>query len=234
MAQQVKIKGKFIVIDGVDGSGKSTQRELLVNTLKNEAYQVEEIRFPQYGSKSVGAVEEYLAGKYGMLDPYIASVFYAIDRFDASFKINSWLSQGKVVIADRYVTANAGHQGGKIESRPDRIKYFKWLNEFEYNLLGIPKPDLNVILHVPVKVSLKLIKNRPDKKLEHLKDKKKDIHERDVKHLANAEKVFLEISELFPNTRVVECFEHEKLLSPVEVHNKVWNLVRRIVFKPNK
>ncbi len=224
-----KAYGKFIVIDGVDGSGKSTQRELLVESLKKEGFEVEEIRFPQYGTKSAAAVEEYLAGKYGKLNAYIPSVFYAVDRFDASYKIRDWLEKGKIVIADRYVTANAGHQGGKIEDSAERIKYFKWLNDFEYNLLGIPKPDLNVILHVPVKISLQLINARSDKKLEHLKNQKKDLHEKDKKHLANAEKVFMQIAELFPNTRLVECFENKELLSPQQVHNKVWNLVRRIV-----
>ena len=212
--------GKFIVIDGVDGSGKSTQKQLLVETLKQEGFEVEEIKFPQYGGKSAGPVEEYLAGKYGMLDAYVPSVFYAIDRFDASFKIRAWLEQGKIVIADRYVTANAGHQGGKIESPAERVQYFKWLNEFEYNLLKIPKPDLNIILHVPYRVSLELISKRAEKE---------DIHEKDKQHLENAEKVFLDISELFPNTRLVECFEQQKLLTPQEVQNKVWNLVRRIV-----
>ena len=221
--------GKFIVIDGVDGSGKSTQRELLVKTLRLEGYECEIVDFPQYGQKSAGAVEEYLSGKYGMLNPYIASIFYAVDRFDASFKIRAWLDAGKIVISDRYVTANAGHQGGKIDGKGERIKFFKWLSDFEYTVLGIPKPDLNIILHMPFNISYKLLSGRKDKKLKFLGKQTKDIHEKSKDHLRRAEKTFVEIAGLFPNTRMVECTEDAKLLEPNQIHNKVWNLVRRSV-----
>ena len=106
--------GKFIVIDGTNGSGKATQTHLLMEELKLNGYPVEMTDFPQYGTKSAGLIEEYLNGKYGQVGPHAASIFYAIDRFDASFKIRQWLQEGKVVISNRYVTANAGHQGGKI------------------------------------------------------------------------------------------------------------------------
>lgn len=225
MKKETKPKrGKFIVIDGVDGSGKSTQLQMLVKAMRLEGHDVEEIHFPQYGFKSAGAVEEYLSGKYGLLDPFSASVLYAIDRFDASFKINSWLDAGKIVISDRYVTANAGHQGGKIDDKQERAKYFKWLNDFEYNVLKIPKPDLNIILHMPAEVSRRLIESRGNEK---------DIHEKDKNHLERAERVFVEISSMFPNTRMVECVTvNGELLAPQQISNKVWDLVRRIVLSP--
>ena len=108
-------KGKFIVIDGTDGSGKATQTKLLVKKLRKEKYKVKLADFPQYNKKSAGLVEEYLSGKYGTeknVGPYVASIFYACDRYDASFKIRKWLKEGNIVISNRYVTANMGHQGG--------------------------------------------------------------------------------------------------------------------------
>ncbi|MCL5774948.1 MAG: hypothetical protein M1333_01920 [Patescibacteria group bacterium] len=232
-----KTRGRFIVIDGIDGSGKATQTKLLMDELKINGYEAEEADFPQYGTKSAGIIEEYLNGKYGQLDPRAASIFYAIDRFDASFKIRQWLSEGKVVVSNRYVTANAGHQGGKIADEHDRLKFFRWLNDLEYNIFNIPKPDLNIILHMPAKAAQKLV----DSKAQHQRtyanhaNKKRDLHESDIEHLKNAEKVFMEIVQLFPNTKLVECSEGKRLLSPEEIHNKVWELARRIAlinFKP--
>lgn len=229
-----KRKGKLIVIDGVDGSGKATQTKLLAEQLVKDGFEIEIADFPQYGKKSAGAVEEYLSGKYGAVDPYAGSVFYAVDRFDASFNIREKLESGKIVISNRYVTASAGHQGSKIADRPERIKFFKWLDNLEYKIFNIPKPDLNVILHVPVKVARKLMAKRQETRKFAIEKGKRDIHERDMKHLERAEKVFLEICGLFPNTKLVECFEDNRLLTPQEVHNKVWYWVRRQVLEKFK
>ena len=227
----VKQRGRFIVIDGTDGSGKATQTELLLEELKIAGYEVEMTDFPQYGTKSAGLIEEYLNGKYGQVGPEAASIFYAIDRFDASFKIRQWLDEGKIIISNRYVTANAGHQGGKIADDVDRMKFFRWLDNLEYNIFGIPKPDLNIILHMPAEMAQKLVDKKSEKVREYANGKKRDLHEADIKHLKNAEKVYLEISKLFPNTKLVECVNKGELLSPKEVGNKVWELVRRIVLK---
>ena len=224
-------KGKFIVIDGTDGSGKATQSKMLVDELKVAGYQVEEADFPQYGSKSAGLIEEYLNGKYGQVGPEAASIFYAIDRFDASFKIRQWIQEGKVVVSNRYVTANAGHQGGKIKDEFERLKFFKWLDNLEYNIFGIPKPDLNIILHVPAETAQQLVDKKSSKDREYANGKKRDLHEADLQHLKNAEKVYLQIAKLFPNTKLVECLENGELMSPGHVHNKVWELVRRVALK---
>lgn len=226
--------GKFIVIDGTDGSGKATQTHLLVEELKVSGYKVEMTDFPQYGTKSAGLIEEYLNGKYGQVGPEAASIFYAIDRFDASFKIRQWLQEGRIVISNRYVTANAGHQGGKIADNLDRLKFFRWLDNLEYNIFGIPKPDLNIILHVPAEMAQKLVDKKSAGDRKYVNGKKRDLHEADLKHLKNAEKVYLEIARLFPNTKLVECVSHGKLLTPAEVNNKVWELVRRIALKDLK
>jgi len=226
--QSKKKTGKFIVIDGTDGSGKTTQFKLLADILRKEGYDLALADFPQYGKKSAGLVEEYLAGNYGQVNAYVGSIFYAVDRFDASFQIRKWLDEGKIVLSNRYVTANAGHQGGKIADKAERIKYFKWLDNLEYTIFNIPKPDLNIILHVPAAIAQKLVDKKPAEMRAYVKGKKRDIHEADLNHLKNAEQVFLQISELFPNTKLVECVEKGILLRPEEIHNKVWNVVRRL------
>ncbi len=226
-----KQRGKFIVIDGTDGSGKGTQTQLLIEELRANGYDVETTDFPQYGQKSAGAVEEYLNGKYGQVNPKASSIFYAIDRYDASFKIRQWLGEGKIIVSNRYVTASAGHQGGKIADDDERLKFFRWLNDLEYNIFGIPKPDLNLILHVPAETAQLLVDKKSAAERKYAGGKKRDLHEADLNHLQNAEKVFLEIAKLFPNTKLVECVVDEQLLTPQEVHNKVWELVRRIALK---
>ena len=143
---QAKQPGKFIVIDGTDGSGKGTQTKILVKRLENLGYDVAMADFPQYGQASAGLVEQYLNGNYGTAEevgPYKASIFYACDRYDASFKIRKWLEEGKIVISNRYVTANMGHQGGKISNRKKRKKYFDWLYELEYKIFNIPKVEVS-------------------------------------------------------------------------------------------
>lgn len=227
-------RGRFVVIDGPDGTGKSTQSNMLVETLKTEGYDAVYIKFPQYGEKSAGALEEYLAGKYGDLNPYAASVFFAIDRFDAGFKIREWLKQGKVVVSDRYVTANAGHQGAKISDSEERIKFFKWLDHLEYQIFQVPKPDLNIVLHMPSSLAGKLLNKRYKSDKSSAWEKKPDILESKIGHSADAEKAYLEIAKLFPNTKLLECSFEEKLLTPQEIHNQLWDLVRRIALKDLK
>ena len=227
-------KGRFIVIDGTDGSGKATQTQLLIEELKLGGHKVEMADFPQYGQKSAGLVEDYLNGKYGQVSPQAASIFYAVDRFDASFKIKQWLEEGKIVVANRYVTANAGHQGGKIADDIDRMKFFRWLDNLEYTIFNIPKPDLNIILHMPAEMAQKLVDKKSSDVRKYANGKKRDLHEADLLHLQNAEKVYMEISKLFPNTKLVECVSGGQLLTPPEVSNKVWELVRRIALKDYK
>ena len=222
-------RGRLIVLDGIDGSGKSTQLELLKKELEVGGYQTEVIHFPQHGTPSAVMVDYYLAGRYGELNAHAASIFYAIDRFDAKAQVNAWLDAGKIVLSDRYVTANAGHQGGKIEDDFERLKFFKWLDNLEYNIFGIPKPDLNIILSLPAEAAMKLLNRRP-KELDH----EDNMHEKNLKHLQNSQKVYSQIAKLFSGTKLVECQASGKILSEPEIHNKVWELVRRIALKDFK
>ena len=224
-------QGKFIVIDGSDGSGKGTQTALITERLKKAGFSVAIADFPQYGNKSAGLVEEYLNGKYGRpkdVDSYTGSIFYAIDRYDASFKIKKWLDEGKIVICNRYVTSNMAHQGGKIENPLERKAYFSWLNNFEYDLLKIPRPDLNIILHVDADIAQKLIENK--NKRDYIKNgENKDIHEKDVNHLKDAERVYQEIASAFPNFKLIECTPDGKLLSREEINNIIWEEITKVL-----
>ena len=202
---------------------------LLEEELKILGYKSEVIHFPQHGTPSAVMVDYYLAGKYGELNAYAASIFYAIDRFDAKDKIEGWLKEGKIVLSDRYVIANAGHQGGKITDDIERLKYFKWLDNLEYNIFGIPKPDLNIILSIPAQTAIKLLKTRGK-----TRDHEDNMHEKSLEHLQNSHRVYLEIAKLFPNTKMVECMKDSKILSAQEIHNKVWELARRIALKDFK
>lgn len=224
-------KGKFIVIDGTDGSGKTTQTKLLVKRLKKEGYRVRMADFPQYGEKSAALVEEYLNGKYGTAEdvgPYRASIFYAVDRYAASFKIRKWIEKGDIVITNRYVTANMGHQGGKIKNNKERAKYFKWLYDLEYGIFAIPKPDLNLILHVDAAVAQKLVDSK--KKRDYIQNGgKRDIHEADLSHLRAAEKVYLEISKSFPGFSLVECTRNDMIMSRDEIADLVWKRTKKLL-----
>jgi dTMP kinase len=214
------------MLEGTDGSGKSLQTELLLNRLKSEGHDVEQISFPQYGKPSAFLVEQYLNGEFGSaqeVGPYRASILYAVDRFAAAPQIKQWLSQNKIVIANRYVASNMGHQGGKIEAVDERQKYFDWNYDLEYTILGIPKPDVNIILHVTPEISQQLVDKKGDR--EYLKGKKRDIHEDDLRHLADAEQAYMHIAKRYPEFDVVECVEQNAILPPETIHEKIWEKI---------
>ena len=221
--------GKFIVIDGTDGSGKTTQLNLLKTRLESEGYLVKTADFPQYNTKSAGLIEEYLSGKYGTAEevgPYKASIFYASDRYDASFKIRKWLEEGYIVLSNRYTSANMGHQGGKIPNSLERQIFFKWLDDLEYKILEIPRPDISIILHVESAISQKLAQSR---KREDWVGKKNDIHENNLSHLQHAEKVYLEIANNFPNFELINCTKTGEILSKEKINLLIWSVVKKLI-----
>ena len=224
-------KGKFIVLDGTDGSGKATQAALLVKKLKKEGYRVVVEDFPQYGKKSAGLVEEYLNGVYGTakeLGPYVPSVFYAVDRFAAKKRIENNLKKGYVVVSNRYVTASTGHQGGKIKNKRERNEFYKWLDELEYDFFNIPRPDLTILLYVPPRIAQLLVDKK--KSRAYTKGKKRDMHEKDLRHLTDAANVYIEISKKF-NYPIIYCSKGGKLFSREEVSDMIWKKVTPILPK---
>ena len=221
------MKGKLIVLEGTDGSGKATQTRFLVENLKKSGYQVEVEDFPQYGQKSAGPVEDYLNGKYGTaeeLGPYVPSIFYAVDRFAAKARMLKNLQQGMVVVSNRYVGSSMAHQGGKIKDRAEQKKYFEWLDHLEFEKFGIPRPDLNLLLHVPAEVAQKLV----DQKEKRDYTEGRDMHEDDLDHLESAERVYLSIAKEY-GYEVVECVSVGKLQTPEEISELVWQKVKPIL-----
>jgi len=223
------MKGVFIVIEGTDGTGKATQTAKLVEYLKSKGKPVAVFDFPQYGQPSCYFVEKYLNGGYGKdVNPRAASLFYALDRFEASTKIKQALEEGKIVVSNRYVASNMGHQGGNIEDQKKRQEYFKWNDEIEYGILGIPRPDLNIILWVPAETAQKLVDQKA--KREYLKGGKRDLLEKDLAHLKRAEQVYLEITKLFPeHFTLISCMDGDRLMTVEEIHAKIVSIVEKII-----
>jgi dTMP kinase len=185
-------KGRLIVIDGVDGSGKATQTELLFNYLQSQGRKVQKIDFPRYSKNTMGKfLRECLDGKHGDfigLDPKQASLGYALDRYESSREIWGWLEEGTIVIADRYVSANQIHQGGKIADDAARAEFLTWLEKLEFGILNLPRPDIIVYLHVPLEISLELVKTRAKEKGENL-----DLAESNHTHLYHSQQAALGI-----------------------------------------
>ncbi len=224
-------KGILIVLEGTDGSGKGTQVKLLGERLKENGYPVFQMAFPQYGKKSAGLVEEYLNGNYGKpdeIDPYAGSLFFALDRFDGARKIREELEHGSIVLLDRYIDSNIGHQGGKIRDENDRGVYVEWLYDLEFRILKNPRPDLVLVIHMPPSVGQELIKKKAQR--EYITGgKTHDIHEADLKHLTQAEEAFIWLVKKFPKThKIIESYT-ERLLTPEEVNEKIWHEVEGLV-----
>lgn len=221
--------GKLIVLEGIDGSGKGTQTKLLTERLAREGLETASLSFPQYGKKSAGLIEEYLNGKYGDVDPYAASLFYAVDRFDASVKIRKLLAEGRIVVLDRYVDSNAGHQGAKIPDETARGQFLEWLYDIEYRILGVPKPDIVLILTIDPKTAQSNVgKKHARQYLEA--GKTHDILEADTTHLENAQDSYLWLAKRHPeNHVVVECMNSGELMSPGKIHEKIWNAITPVL-----
>jgi len=221
----------LIVIEGIDGAGKATQSELLKKALLDEGIGIVPVDFPQYGEKSAYFVEEYLRGAYGSADevgPYKASLFFALDRFAASAKMKGMLDEGMVVLANRYETSNRGFQGQKFTDDTERKKYFAWSKHIEYDILGIPKPDLVIFLHITPEISQKLVAQKEARK--YTQGKSHDIHEADIELLRRTEKVYLEMAK-DPEWRTIDCMQDNTIMSIEDIHAKVLAVVKEFLEK---
>jgi dTMP kinase len=229
----MKKKGKFIVIDGTDGSGKATQVALLVARLQKEKIKVKTIDFPRYYDNFFGKlIGECLAGKYGdflSIDPHIASVLYAADRLESATTVRTWLDKGYVVIADRYVSSNQIHQAGKITDVKKRKEFLKWLDVMEYDVFKIPRPDMVLFLEVPVAITQKLLHA---KSLGHKKRYlagKKDMAENDIKHLQASRMSALKLVKELNNFVKIECAPKKEILSRETIHEMIYTEIKKIV-----
>lgn len=225
--------GVFIVLEGSDGSGKTTQFRLLTERLKAVGHEVEVFKFPQYGQPSSHFIEQYLAGKYGPADsvsPYTASIFYALDRFEAAPRINEALKSGKIVVSDRYTGANMAHQGAKFTSEHEQRGFFMWAENLEFQQFGIPRPNLSLFLKVPQNISQQLIEKRAAATGIGL-----DEHEKNHNHLSKSIDTYGLLCKLFPKDfKEIVCTQDGQILSIIEINDIIWGILGPLLPEPKR
>lgn len=215
------MKGKLIVIEGLDGSGKSTQIEYLKSKLNGK--NVHQIKLPDYDSESSALVKMYLRGDFGKdpgdVNAYAASAFYAVDRF-ANYKMKwkSFYDSGDIIISDRYTTSNAYHQATKID-KDKRADFFKWLEDFEYGLIGVPKPDAVIYLDMPIEISQKMMSERY-----HGDETKKDIHESNLDYLYKCRDAALDAAEKM-GWYIVKCSDGDRPRSIESIGDEIFSII---------
>lgn len=225
------MKGKLIVIDGTDGSGKHTQTVALIKHLKKSGRKVATLDFPQYYKNFFGALTgKYLAGDFGdptKISPYLASVLFAADRFESSGKIRAWLKKGYIVVLDRYVSANQIHQGAKIHDAKTRREFLAWLDEMEFGVFGLPRPDAIVYLHVDPKTAHELVAKKAARA--YTRGKTHDGHEGNLAFQRASEEQSLKLVREMNNWKKIECVERGRMLPPDQIAEKVWTEVEKII-----
>lgn len=225
-------KGRFIVIDGIDGAGKATQTKLLVEALRVQGKKVESIDFPRYYNNFFGGlIGKCLRGDHGDfvgIAPKIASVLYACDRMESSEQINKWLAEGKIVVADRFVSSNQIHQGGKCKTDKERKEFLSWLDKMEHEVLGVPRPDLIIYLNLPIEVSQMLLakaKSKENAKAANFKKRymkgKTDVAEENLVYMEDSRQSALKIIKSKNNWKKIECYVRGKLREIEDIHKEV-------------
>ena len=215
--------GKLIVIEGTDGSGKSTQFRLLTERLSREGKEFQRLVFPQYAEPSSALIRMYLGGEFGSnpadVNAYAASAFYAVDRYASYKKVwGNWYEEGGLVISDRYTTSNAVHQASK-EPESQQGTFLNWLYEFEYGKLGLPRPDLIIYLDVPTDFTEQMMRKR-----EADTNTSADIHEKDMTYLATCRRTGKAAAEFYGWT-VISCVRDGKMRSIEDIHDEIYRHV---------
>lgn len=219
--------GKLIVLEGTDGSGKATQTAALLERLQREHIDCRKIEFPRYQEESSALIREYLRGDFGDkpsdVNAFAASTFYAVDRY-ASYQQDwgAYYRQGGLVIADRYTTSNAVHQGSKLRGT-ERTDFFDWLFDYEYRLLGLPKPDMVIYLDVPVDQTEQNMHRR-----EAQTGTTADIHERDDGYLRACREAAKEAAKRF-GWKNIACTKDGAMRSIEEIHEDVYRAVKEVL-----
>ena len=216
--------GKLIVFEGTDGSGKSTQFELLAKRLEAEQIGFQRLRFPQYEEPSSALIRMYLGGAFGddpeAVNAYAASTFYAVDRYASYQRVwKDYYQGGGFVVSDRYTTSNAVHQGSKVPEG-ERAEIFRWLYDLEYDRMGLPRPDLVVLLDMPVELSEQLMRKREQSTGTHA-----DIHERDEDYLKKCRDVALHAAKYY-GWRTVSCAKDGAIRGVEDIHEEVYAIVK--------
>ena len=222
------IKGKLIVIEGTDCSGKETQAKLLMEKLRQDGIQIEERGFPMYDTPTGYIIGANLLGKPHMgecifnegttkVPAKVAALYYAADRLYNIEKIKEMLDNGINVILDRYVESNMGHQAGKYSAKQDKLAMMNWLEKLEYELLELPRPDIVLFLYMPYQYSIELRNNRKEAA---------DGAESDIEHLKNAEATYSLMAEKY-NYNIIHCVKDESIRTIEDINDEVYKLVKK-------
>lgn len=221
-------KGKLVVIEGSDGSGKSTQMELLISLFKKQHIPYGALKFPQYHKTFFGKwIARFLKGEFGPLDnlsPYLVMFPYAADRWQAKAEIEDWLKSGKIVISDRYATSCV-YQAAKV-SKEKQQQFIDLSYSIEYEAFGIPKEDLVLYLHVPVAVTQKLLTQKGNRKYMGNQNRK-DLYESDIKLLYEVEKNYLTACKKYPHWVKIDCVSSGQILPKEDIHQKIAAVLRK-------
>jgi len=224
-----KCRGKLIVIEGSDSSGKATQVKILFDKLKSLNMNVKKVEFPDYKSDSSALVKMYLNGEFGKnadeINPYAASTFYSVDRF-ASYQTQwkSFYENGGIVLADRYTTSNMVHQASKIKDKNEKKIFLAWLWDLELVKFGLPVPDKVIFLDMPPEFSVKLMEQRKNK---FTGKKEKDIHENNFEYLMNSYNNACGIANSY-NWVKINCISKQKVRTVDKIHEEVYNSVKSL------
>ena len=215
--------GKLIVIEGTDGSGKSTQFRLLTERLEREGRAFQQLEFPQYSEPSSALIKMYLGGEFGTnpsdVNAYAASAFYAVDRYASYKKVwGKWYEDGGLVLSARYTTSNAVHQASK-EPEEKQSDFLGWLYNFEYDKLGLPKPDLVIYLDVPTDFTEKMMRSREAATNTHA-----DIHEKDLEYLATCRRTGKAAAAYYGWT-VINCVRDGAMRSIEDIQEEIYRHV---------
>jgi len=200
--------GTLVVICGIDGSGKTVQSELLCERARRAGRAVRCIEFPRYdGVFFGGLIARYLRGEFSedpaSVNPYLAALPFACDRWEAAPRLRDWLGEGALVVCNRYVSANLAHQGGKIQSPEERREFCDWVEKLEYDVFKLPRPGLHVWLDMPPEIAVELIAGKSHR--DYLRGETSDIHERDLAHLKATREIYRELAEREEGWLRVDC-----------------------------
>ncbi len=217
----------FIVIEGLDGSGKSTQLKMLKNYLSSKQIAFEYLHFPRVESGIFGdLVARFLRGDLGKIDqvnPYLVGLIYAGDRFDAKNQVNNWVKQQKLVIIDRYVYSNMAFQGAKLKLQTEKNELRQWLNNLEYNYYSIPKPDLSIFLDVPFSFTTTSLQNQRTGADRDYLQGKTDIHEADLNFQELVRREYIELTKNDPTFKLIKCYtdSNMQMLPPDQIFDRI-------------